>query len=371
MINKNRLSVLAIAALITVSLAACSSGKKESAAGSQTSAAQVDEIQTSGTQTTDTSAGDTAGKDAVKLITSTSQLPGASTQLLQSRISEVSGQKGGGNFRFEHYDSATLFKSSAELGALLDGNIDIGFIQLGYFYDNGALWANMFDIAFLYDDVDDMMQVLDTEGEVGKWVQDQIWDEFHVKVIAPFYLGRRDVWLSDGSLTVQTPEDLKGVKIRMPNSASFLDMGTAIGAEPTPLDSSETYLAMQTGTVDAQENIILSSYANAMQEVSKSIVMTDHMITANLVCVNGDKWENMTPEQQELLTQVIREAVEQNNQDVMAEEAKILDECVEKYGINLQEPDKDAFKEYAFKYYLSNPDTEKNWNMDIFNEITK
>ena len=170
MINKNRLSVLAIAALITVSLAACSSGKKESAAGSQTSAAQVDEIQTSGTQTTDTSAGDTAGKDAVKLITSTSQLPGASTQLLQSRISEVSGQKGGGNFRFEHYDSATLFKSSAELGALLDGNIDIGFIQLGYFYDNGALWANMFDIAFLYDDVDDMMQVLDTEGEVGKWV---------------------------------------------------------------------------------------------------------------------------------------------------------------------------------------------------------
>ena len=158
----------------------------------------MDEIQTSGTQTTDTSVGDTAGKDPVKLITSTSQLPGASTQLLQSRISEVSGQKGGGNFRFEHYDSATLFKSSAELGALLDGNIDIGFIQLGYFYDNGALWANMFDIAFLYDEVDDMMQVLDTEGEVGKWVQDQIWDEFHVTVIAPFYLGRRDVWLSDG-----------------------------------------------------------------------------------------------------------------------------------------------------------------------------
>ena len=75
MINKNRLSVLAIAALITVSLAACSSVKKEWAAGSQTSAAQVDEIQTSGTQTTDTSVGDTAGKDAVKLITSTSQLP--------------------------------------------------------------------------------------------------------------------------------------------------------------------------------------------------------------------------------------------------------------------------------------------------------
>lgn len=191
MINKNRLSALVIAVLITVSLTACSSGNKETATGSKTAAAQADESQTFGTQATDTSAADTASKETIRLITSTSQLPGASTQLLQSRLSQISGEKGGGNFQFEHYDSATLFKSSAELGALLDGNIDIGFIQLGYFYDNGAMWANMFDIAFLYDDVEDMMQVLDTEGEIGKWVQNQIWDEFHVKVIAPFYLGRR------------------------------------------------------------------------------------------------------------------------------------------------------------------------------------
>ena len=366
MMNKKGAAVLAMAVLMAIFLAGCSSGKNKGETGNQEVSAQ-----TSGTQTEKAAAADTGGKNTVKLITSTSQLPGASTQLLQSRISEVSDKEGEGNFQFEHYDSATLFKSSAELGALLDGNIDIGFIQLGYFYDNGALWANMFDIAFLYDDVEGMMQVLDTDGEIGKWVQNQIWEEFHVKVIAPFYLGRRDVWLSDGSITVQKPEDLKGVKIRMPNSASFLDMGTAIGAEPTPLDSSETYLAMQTGTVDAQENIILSSYANAMQEVSKSIIMTDHMITANLVCINGDKWEAMTPDQQEKLTQIIKEAVNKNNQDVLAEEEKILDECVQKYGINIQEPDRDAFKKYAFEYYLSNPDNEKNWNMDIFNEITK
>lgn len=108
-----------------------------------------------------------------------------------------------------------------------------------------------------------------------------------------------------------------------------------------------------------------------MQEVSKSIIMTDHMITANLVCINGDKWEAMTPDQQEKLTQIIKEAVNKNNQDVLAEEEKILDECVQKYGINIQEPDRDAFKKYAFEYYLSNPDNEKNWNMDIFNAITK
>ena len=70
-----------------------------------------------------------------------------------------------------------------------------------------------------------------------------------------------------------------------------LTWGRQSGRRPTPLDSSETYLAMQTGTVDAQENIILSSYANAMQEVSKSIVMTDHMITSQsgvcLMVING------------------------------------------------------------------------------------
>lgn len=363
--TRRRLWGFGIAVLAATALTACSAGNGSSASTTDTQPGSK------GESTAVASAEATETVEAVKLITSTSQLPGASTQLLQKKMTEVADKMGEGNFRFEHYDSATLFKSSAELGALLDGNIDIGYIQLGYFYDNGALWANMFDIAFLYDNVDDMMNILDTDGEVGAWIQEQIWNEFHVRVIAPFYLGRRDVWLSDGSLTVEKPEDLKGVKIRMPNSASFLEMGTAIGAEPTPLDSSETYLAMQTGTVDAQENIILSSYANAMQEVTKSIVLTDHMITANLVCISGDKWEAMTPEQQELLTEIVKEAVKENNQDVAEEEKRILDECKNEYGIVIQEPDKELFKKHAFDYYLSNPDNEKNWNMDIFNQIAK
>lgn len=354
--SKKMKKITALFAAAGMLLAGCGSSGKEAA---DAAAASVE-----------TAAEAASGTEAVKLITSTSQLPGASTQLLQVRLTEAADDQAEGMFNFEHYDSATLFKSSAELGALLDGNIDIGYIQPGYFYDNGALWANMFDIAFFYTDVDNMMTVLDPEGEIGKWCEQQIWDQFHVKILSPFYLGRRDVWLSKDK-TVMTPEDLNGIKIRMPNSASFLDMGKALGAEPTPLDSGETYLAMQTGTVDAQENIVLSSYANAMQEVCKTIVLTDHMITSNWVCINGDKWESLTPDQQEKLVSVVREAVKINNADVLEAEDAIFDECVNKYGITIQEPDKEAFRKYAMDYYLANPDNEKNWNMDIFNELNQ
>ena len=303
-----------------------------------------------------------------ELISSTSQLIGASTQLLQQNLTKVFEEAGATDFTFKHYDSATLFKSSAELGALLDGNIDVGYIQLNYFYDNGAEWANMYDTAFLFSSVDQMMDVLSTESEYGKDIQQMIWDEFHVWLVCPFYLGARDVWLSE-DIDVNTPDDLSGIKMRVANSGGFLDMGMAIGVAPTPLDSSEVYLSMQTGTIDAQENIILSSWANAIQEVTETIILTNHMITANYICVNGDVWESMTAEQQAQFTELCKKAVEINNQQVLAEEERILKTCEEEYGIRLQTPDIDAFKVHAKEYYLSKPENVKNWDLDAYNAI--
>ena len=314
-------------------------------------------------------AGGSAEQDGTfELISSTSQLIGASTQLLQENLTKVFEEAGATDFTFKHYNSATLFKSSAELGALLDGNIDVGYIQLNYFYDNGAEWANMYDTAFLFSSVEQMMEVLSTKSEDGKDIQQKIWDEFHVWLVCPFYLGARDIWLSE-DIDVNTPEDLNGVKMRVANSGGFLDMGMAIGVAPTPLDSSEVYLSMQTGTIDAQENIILSSWANAIQEVTETIVLTNHMITANYICVNGDVWEKMTPAQQAQFTELCEKAVEINNEQVLAEEGLILKTCEEEYGIRLQTPDITAFKEHAKEYYLSKPENVENWNLDAYNAI--
>ena len=306
--------------------------------------------------------------DSFELISSTSQLIGASTQLLQDNLTKVFEEAGATDFTFKHYNSATLFKSSAELGALMDGNIDVGYIQLNYFYDNGAEWANMYDTAFLFSSVEQMMDVLGTESEYGKEIQQKIWDEFHVWLVCPFYLGARDIWLSE-DINVNTSDDLKGVKMRVANSGGFLDMGMAIGVSPTPLDSSEVYLSMQTGTIDAQENIILSSWANAIQEVTETIVLTNHMITANYICVNGDVWEAMTPEQQTQFTELCKKAVEINNKQVLDEEARVLKVCEEEYGIRLQTPDIHAFKEHAKEYYLSDSENVENWDLDAYNAI--
>ena len=306
--------------------------------------------------------------DPITFVTSTSQKPGAATQLLQLKISEVNDEIGGGNFLFEHYDSATLFKSSAEPGALMDGEIDIGYIQLGYFADNGAKWASMFDIAYAFDSVEEMMDILSDENEVGQWVQQKLYEELHVWAISPFFLGTRNIWIRN-DIDVNTPADVAGMKIRMPNSNSFLELGAALNTAPTPLDSSETYLAMQTGTVDAQENITSSSYANAMQEVSKTIVKTEHMITANMICVNGDVWDSMTPERQQLLTEIIKRAATENNEKVIADEEAILAEC-ESLGIRIQEPDKEAFKENAINYYLSKPENIEIWDAEYFKLLT-
>ncbi len=314
-------------------------------------------------------AGTAAAATPITLNTTTANLPGAPTYRLQRNITKVFDEKGKGLFQFEHYDSATLFKTDAEFGAVRDGDVDMAFLQAAFYYDNGASWINMMDTGFLYKNVDHMKAAFDPSNEVGAWLQKRIYEEFDIMTFGAFYLGARNVWLRDGNVKVDVPADLNGIKIRMPNSAGFLMLGRALGASPTPLDGNEVYLAMQTGTIDAQENITLSSYAQGQQEVCKSIVLTQHMLTPNFISVNGETWRSMTPEQQALFTELIQEAARINDQEILAEEARIIEQCHKEHGLTLQYPDRDAFRDHVLAYYLNDPGNKANWNMEMFEKI--
>ena len=309
--------------------------------------------------------------EPIELVSTTANLIGASTQRLQVNISKTFEEKGKGLFKFNHYDSATLFKTDAEFGAVYDGDVDMAFLQAAFFFDNGAKWANMLDIGYLFTSVDHMKAVFNPETEVGAWMQQKLWDQFHIKTFGAFFLGTRDVWLREKGKVVNVPEDLKGVKLRMPNSASFLMLGQALGANPTPLNGSEVYLAMKTGTIDAQENIYLSSYAQGQQELCSSIVLTSHMLTANFICMNGDTWESMSVEQQKLFEELIKEAALANDKEIIAEQERIKKECVDKYGMTLQYPDKEKFREHVLDFYLAIPANQANWNMDMLDKINE
>jgi TRAP-type C4-dicarboxylate transport system substrate-binding protein len=348
-------TILALIMILTM-LAACGTTATTTTAATTKSAAV-------------TTVGTTAAPAVIKLITSVSAVKGGAMQQMQESIDEVFKAKGKGWFEFKHYDSGTLFKQDAEYAAVSKGDIDMSFVSPSWYSDNGMPWFSMYDSAFLYKNPDHFSAVFDPKGETGKAISDRVFKETNgnVKIVGAVFSGTRTLWLRKKTMIVNKPEDLAKIKLRMSNSASWLLMGRAIGAIPTPLDGAEVYLAMQNGTIDAQENFIPSSNANKIGEVSESICLTNHLQGGQTVAVNGKTWGKMTAEQQALFTDLMIEALQLSKTKVVTQETQILKALTDK-GMLMQKPDIAAFKAYAKKVYLADP-LSKSWDLAMYDKV--
>jgi len=357
--NTRTLRALALALALSVSalpLSACGQTASESQAAPPASEPASQ---------TAAPAEETPAAEAMNLVTTTSQVLGGPTQMLQEKMTAAAAESDA--FSFTHYDSSTLFKSAEEFQALVDHDVDVAFLSTSWFYDNGAKWCDMYASTYLFNSYQQVKDYFDPASDTGKDFQQKIYDEFHIWPIACFNLSVRDLWISKDR-DVNGPEDLKGMLLRVPNGASWMKLGESLGASATTLDTNEVYLGLQTGTIDAQENNMISSYANSFQEVINTIVKTEHQYTFNLVCVAGDVWDALSEGQKAELTDIVVTAVDNNDAEIEAKEEEILKDCEENYGVRIQEPDLTAFREAAQEYYLNSPDAEY-WDMDLYEQI--
>ena len=142
---------------------------------------------------------------------------------------------------------------------------------------------------------------------------------------------------------VNTPDDLKGVKIRVGNSKVMSDLLTALGCNPTPLSMGETYSGIQTGIVDAQENPTSNIIGSKFYEVQDYCAVTHHVYTTEPLIMNKAKFDSLTPEQQQILLDAGREVC---NADVefcaQQEEADL--KIIEEGNTTITYPDPAPFK---------------------------
>jgi len=105
---------------------------------------------------------------------------------------------------------------------------------------------------------------------------------------------------------IHSASDLTGFKIRTPNGRLYLDLFTALGAAPTPLNFSELYTALQTHVVDGQENPLLNIEFARFYEVQKYLSMTSHMWSGYWLMANGDVWKGLPPDLQAIVAKNAR-----------------------------------------------------------------
>ncbi len=160
------------------------------------------------------------------------------------------------------------------------------------------------------------------------------------RILAVWENGFRQI--TNNKRPIVKPEDLQGIKLRVPKGVWRVKMFQAYGANPTPLGFSEVFVALQTGAMDGQENPLAQIVSGHFQEVQKYLSLTGHVYTPAYV-VAGASWGRLSPDVQKIISDTAQEMQPVVYKIAAGLDAKLLAEIKKNPNIKVNEADKDAF----------------------------
>lgn len=281
------------------------------------------------------------------------------------KFAEVVKELSSGNIIVEVYHSGQLGDQKTQVLGTMRGSIDMSDGSPSWFADLVPYpEISVLEAAYAYKNLDHLYYVVN--GPIGKKYWEELRKRSGLVVLDTWYLGTRELNLRKSVGIVRTPADMRGVKLRMPPSEAWMDIGRGLGAEPTPLGFTEVYLALKTGTIDGQDNPLPTVEANKFYEATHYIVLTDHQMTIINPTINEKVWNRMPAEYKVYMLKALEVARHYNNELVLEQEAKLLSKFVNEYGMEVVIPDKAAFMEHMKEVYKKN---SKVWGEGVYEMI--
>jgi tripartite ATP-independent transporter DctP family solute receptor len=158
---------------------------------------------------------------------------------------------------------------------------------------------------------------------------------------------------------------MKGIKIRVPDVPAYRATPEACGANPTPIAFAEVYLALQNGTVEAQENPLTTIEAKKFFEVQKAIMLTGHIVDGVTTQIAPHLWNKLSDAEKKIFTDVTQEAAVRGSSKVKAREAELVDEFKKK-GLQVVQVDRKSFQDAVLK---NKPLTGMGFTQSDFDKI--
>jgi TRAP-type C4-dicarboxylate transport system substrate-binding protein len=229
-----------------------------------------------------------------------------------------------GRYEIQVFPASTLGKEADINQGLTLGTVDI-VLTGASFAGNSYKPLAITYFPFIFRDAEHQLKYAksDVFRELAKGYDDKTGNH----ITALNYYGARHV-TSSAAKPVSKPEDMKGLKIRVPDAP--------------------VYLALQNGTVDAQENPLPTIEAKKFFEVQKNISLTGHIVDSLLTVVSGQLWGKLSDADKKIFSDVMQEAAEKTGREIIASEARLVEEFKKK-GNNVIVVDKNAFREAVLK----------------------
>lgn len=297
-----KLTAMLLAGAMVLSLAAC---------GGNTSTSTSTANNTTTTTTTSGESSDAsayADLDPVELVGGDATSKGAAGQLLFDLVVEKVDEITGGQLTIDYHANGDLGGDADLLRQVQAGELDMTLCQTAPMVSFISELA-VFDLPMVFAKYDGatISQVLNGEDSA-----------FHQDIAAAYeangyhllgFLQNATYRLTTTNEEITDLAGFKGLQIRTMENANHMAFWTAIGAEPTPLAWAEVYFALQSGTIDAQENAADTCVGANLNEVQKYLLCTNHILYCNQICINADVYDNLDPLYQAALNQAVAEAI--------------------------------------------------------------
>ena len=264
------------------------------------------------------------------------------------KAQEIIKEKSGGKMAIEIYPDSQLGDKSSLIDSMLLGENVCTLADGAFYADYGVPDFGIVFGPFLFDSWDQVWKLVDSD-----WYKEQCGklEEKGLKIIASNWIyGERHTLTN---VPVNTVDDLKGLKIRVPSNEIQSKGFDVLGATSTGMALGDVYQALQTKTIDGAENPLATLYGRKLHEVAKYLILDGHVKNFTTWVVSADWFNSLPEEQQTWLLETAEEAGEYNNEVQQAADAEYLQKMKDE-GVTVVEPSEEVlagFKEKAQPFY--------------------
>ena len=238
-----------------------------------------------------------------KLLFAEADTVGSLLNLTNIRFAELVSERAGDALAINHVQGSQLGNDTQVIEQMIEGSVDIYGDVLGWY----AKWEDDFNIlnwGFTFDNADHMQKFIGSElfAEIAGRLRES--NNIHILAAAP-----TEARVLFAKSVVSSPDDLVGVKMRVPSIRTYVLLWETLGANPARVAWAEVFLGLKTGTIEAAEGPPNPAYAQNFHEGTGNVMLTNHVQSTMQISMNADRFDSLSPELQQVLTESAQEAV--------------------------------------------------------------
>ena len=303
----------------------------------------------------------TTASAAVTVMIGYENNPGEPIDLACNEWKRLVEEKSNGEMIVEIFPSSQLGSKDNIIDQAMAGDCVITLANGAFFQDRGVKDFGVVFAPFLFENWEQLDKLAASDWFAQKKAE---LSDLGLTILTGWHYGARDTMTTK---KVVTADDIKGMKIRVPNNSLQVKGMAATGAVPTPMSLGEVYTALQQGTIDGLENPLTVLYNGAYQEVCKYLILDHHILDYTCWVMGTDFFNTLTPEQQQILIEAGNEAGVYNNNMLEETTAKALED-LKAAGVEVVEFDRDSFVAASESFY-EDPDIKAMWSEGLIDTI--